>query len=183
LHKIDLIHFEDKSDEIVFKHTLVKDALYSSMLIDQKALLHLKIATELERLSHNRLFEVAEQFAAAMICQYRSAVSAADKALEMALLLDDARSKAYARGAVMFAYTVTSLGSWEEIQRHAELGALESDQTDDAYVQLWVRMNAAWSFLYRGLPDRGRTLALELQARGRMLGDPRAASMGLLILG
>jgi predicted ATPase len=63
LHKIDLIHFEDKSDEIVFKHTLVKDALYSSMLIDQKALLHLKIATELERLSHNRLFEVAEQLA------------------------------------------------------------------------------------------------------------------------
>jgi class 3 adenylate cyclase len=287
LHDLDLIRVDDKSDEIVFKHALVKDALYGSMLAEQQALLHLKIATEIEGLSHNRLFEVAEQlahhyrqtkrsdkafqylvmagekslrvysleaaekhfedalflvetvpqcaddaaflglladmsyllimmfhpgrltrlvdlyrtridrsaatqprvimltnysFAAAMMCQYRSALSAAEEALEMALQLEDARSIAYARGAIMFAYTITSSGDWEEVLRHAELGARESDQTDDAYLQSWVRMNAAWSFLYRGVPNRGRALALELQARGRTLGDPRAVSMGLLIL-
>jgi class 3 adenylate cyclase len=288
LHELDLIHVEDKSGEIVFKHALLKDALYGSMLNEQRAWLHLKIATEIERLSHNRLFEVAEQlayhyrqakrsdkafqyllmagqkslrvysleaaakyfedalslveatpqcaddaaflglladmsfvltlmslpgrltrlveryraridrlgavqprvivlsmysFAAVLMCQYRSALSAAEEALQIALRLDDARSKAYARGAIMFASTAMSLGDWDDTQRHAELGALESDQTDDAYLQSWIRLNAAWSFLYRGLPNRGRAIALELQERGRTLGDPRAASMGLWILG
>jgi class 3 adenylate cyclase len=288
LHELDLIHVEDKSGDIVFKHALVRDALYGSMLNEQRASLHLKIATEIEHVSDNRLFEVAEQlahhyrqtdrsdkafqylvmagqkslrvysleaagkyfedalslveatpqcaddaaflglladmsfvlvlmflpgrlsrlvdryraridrlaaaqpkvilltnysFAAAMMCQYRSALTAAEEALEMALRLDDARSKAYARAAVMFASTTMSLGDWEDTQRHAELGTLESDQTDDPYVQSWVRFNAAWSFLYCGLPNRGRAIALELQERGRKLGDPRAASMGLWILG
>jgi hypothetical protein len=288
LHELDLIHVEDKSGEIVFKHALLKDALYGSMLNEQRAWLHLKIATEIERLSHNRLFEVAEQlayhyrqakrsdkafqyllmagqkslrvysleaaakyfedalslveatpqcaddaaflglladmsfvltlmslpgrltrlveryraridrlgavpprvivlsmysFAAVLMCQYRSALSAAEEALQIALRLDDARSKAYARGSIMFANTAMSLGDWDDTQRHAELGALESDQTDDAYLQSWIRLNAAWSFLYRGLPNRGRAIALELQERGRTLGDPRAASMGLWILG
>jgi class 3 adenylate cyclase len=287
LHGLDLIHVEDKTGEIAFKHALVKDALYDSMLNEQRALLHLKIATEIERLSDNRLFEVAEQlahhycqtnrsdkafqylvmagqkslrvysleaagkhfenalslaeaipqcandmaflglladmslvltlmtlpgrltqlvdrhraridrlgamqprvvvltnysFAALLMCQYRRCLSAAEEALEMALRLGDARSKAYARAALIFANTMMSLGV-EDSQRHAELGTLESDQTDDPYLKSWVKLSAAWSFLYRGLPDRGRELALELQARGRALGDPRAASMGLWILG
>jgi hypothetical protein len=117
------------------------------------------------------------------MCQYRGALSAAEEALEIALRLDDARSKAYARGAIVGANTLMSLGDWDATQRHAELAAFESDQTDDAYVQSWVRLTAAWSFFYRGLPDRGRAIALELQDRGRKLGDPRAASMGLWILG
>ena len=39
------------------------------------------------------------------------------------------------------------------------------------------------NFLGRGLPNRGRVIALELQERGRRLGDPRAAATGLWILG
>jgi hypothetical protein len=35
----------------------------------------------------------------------------------------------------------------------------------------------------RGLPDRGRIIALELQERGRTRGDPRAAAVGLWLLG
>jgi hypothetical protein len=286
LRELDLIHVEGKSGEVVFKHALVKDVLYGSMLNDQRALLHLRIATELERLSHNRRFEVAEQlahhyrqtsrsdkafdylvmagqkslrvyslemaakyfedalslaqatpqcaddatfldlladmcflltmmslpgrvtqlvdgyrtridrlgaaqarvivltnysFAAVLMCQYRSALTTAEEALEMALRLDDARSKAYARGAIIFANTC--LGNCEGTQDHAQLGIVESDQTDDAYLQSWIRLCAAWSFLHLGLLNRGRALALELQERGRMLGDPRAASMGLWILG
>ena len=63
LHELDLIHVEDKSGDIVFKHALVRDALYGSMLNEQRASLHLKIATEMEHVSDNRLFEVAEQLA------------------------------------------------------------------------------------------------------------------------
>jgi hypothetical protein len=40
LHELDLIHVEDKSGEIVFKHALVRDALYDSMLNEQRASLH-----------------------------------------------------------------------------------------------------------------------------------------------
>jgi hypothetical protein len=288
LHGLDLIHVEDRSGDIVFKHALVQDALYSSMLNQQRALLHLKIAAEIERLSDNRLFEVAEQlahhyrqtdrsdkafqylvmsgqkslrvysleaagkyfedalslveakpecagdadfvglladmsyvltmmfhpgklsrlveryrhridrlgdlppkvivltnysFAAAMMCEYRKALAAAEETLEIALRLDDARGKAYARGAIMFANTALCQGDAEQMRHLAELAALESDQTDDAYLQAWVRQNAAWIFVYRGLPDQGRALALELQERGRRLADPRAAAMGLWILG
>jgi class 3 adenylate cyclase len=288
LHELDLIHIEDKSGEIVFKHALVKDALYDSMLNEQRALLHLRIAAEIERLSDNRLVEVAEQlahhyrltersdkafqylalagqkslrvysldaavkyfedalalleafpqcaddvavlgvladlsvvlilmalpgrlarlverhrtrvsrvgdaqpkailltnyaFAAVMICRYRSALPAAEEALEIALRLDDARSKAYARGAIVLVKATLGLEDVAETQRHVELGMLESDQTDDPYSLIWFRGNAAWSCLYRGLTDRGRVIALELQEHGRTRGDPRAAAAGLWILG
>ena len=288
LHRLDLIHVEDKSGEIVFKHALVKDALYGSMLSEQRALLHLKIATEIERLGDNRLFEVAEQlahhyrmtersdkaflylamagqkslrvysmeaavtyfedalvlveahpecvddvavlgvladlsvvlilmalpgrlvrlvdqhrarvdrvgavqpkaivltnyaFAATLMCQYHRALPAAEEALEMALRIDDARSKAYARGAIMLVKATMGLEDAAETQRHVELGTLESDQTDDPYAVIWFRGNAAWSCLYRGLTDRGRVIALELQEHGRTRGDPRAAAAGLWILG
>jgi tetratricopeptide (TPR) repeat protein len=272
----------------VFKHALVQDALYGSMLSQQRASLHLKIATEIERLAHGRLFEVAEQlahhyrqtghsekafqylvmagqkslrvysldaaatyfnnalslvegkpecvdnaafvslladmsyvttlffhlreldglveryrsridraaaspekvillvhhsFALAMMCQYERAFTTAQEGLEIASRLDDARSKAYARGALVLVSTVMCRGDVEAIERHGELAIVESDRTEDAYLQAWVRLDAAWSFLYRGLPDRGRALALELQERGRRLGDPRAAAMGLWIVG
>ena len=287
LHDLDLIRVEYNSGELVFKHALVRDALYDSMLKEHRASLHLKIAAEIERLSHNRLYEVAEQlahhyrrterrdkafqylvmagqkslrvysleaagkyfeealslfeaspqsadeaaflglladlstvlilmslpgrlaglveryrtrvdrlgavqprvivltnysFASILTCQYRSALSSAEEALQAALELDDARSKAYARAAIVLANTVMSRNS-DDTEAQAKLGVLESDQTDDPYLQSWVRFSAAWLFLYRGLPDRGRRAALELQERGRVRGDPRAAAHGLWILG
>lgn len=288
LHSLDLIHVEGRSGEIAFKHALVRDAIYDGMLNEQRAALHLKIATEIERVSHNRLFEVADElarhyrqtkysdkafqylvmagqkclriysleaagryfedalslveatpqcadetaffglladisfvltlmsipgrltrlvdqyraridrlgamqpkvivltnyaFAATMMCQYPSALSAAEQALEMALRLDDNRSKAYARGAIMLVKATMGVADCSDTLHQAELGTLESDQTDDPYLQSWIRMNAAWSFFYRGLTDRGRAIALEMQERGRRLRDPRAESMGLWVLG
>ncbi len=46
-----------------FKHALVRDALYQSLLSEPRRALHLKIAEELERRSDNRLNEVAEALA------------------------------------------------------------------------------------------------------------------------
>ena len=43
-----------------FKHALVRDALYQSLLSEPRTALHLKIAEEIERRSGNRLTEVAE---------------------------------------------------------------------------------------------------------------------------
>ena len=46
-----------------FKHALVRDALYQSLLTGPRAALHLKIAEEIERRSDNRLAEVVETLA------------------------------------------------------------------------------------------------------------------------
>jgi class 3 adenylate cyclase len=57
---LDLVYPEGKSGEYLFKHALVRDALYQSLLTAPRAALHLKIAEEIERRSSNRLVEVAE---------------------------------------------------------------------------------------------------------------------------
>jgi tetratricopeptide (TPR) repeat protein len=49
--------------EYEFKHVLVRDALYQSLLSEPRAELHLEIAEEIERRSGNRLTEVAESLA------------------------------------------------------------------------------------------------------------------------
>ena len=46
-----------------FKHALVRDALYQSLLTEPRTRLHLKIAEEIERRSGNRLTEVVETLA------------------------------------------------------------------------------------------------------------------------
>ena len=54
---------QTKSEDYLFKHALVRDALYESLLTDARKSLHLKIAGEIERRSGNRLNEVAEVLA------------------------------------------------------------------------------------------------------------------------
>ena len=63
MQALDLAHPEGKSGEYTFKHALVRDALYQSLLSGRRADLHLKIAQEIERRSDNRLTEVAEALA------------------------------------------------------------------------------------------------------------------------
>ncbi len=58
-----LVHTDAKSDDYAFKHALVRDALYQSLLTEPRKSLHLKIAEEIERRSSNRLTEVAEVLA------------------------------------------------------------------------------------------------------------------------
>ena len=60
MQALDLIRPEGKSNEFAFKHALVRDALYESLLTDARKSLHLRIAEEVERRSGNRLSEVAE---------------------------------------------------------------------------------------------------------------------------
>jgi class 3 adenylate cyclase/tetratricopeptide (TPR) repeat protein len=72
---LDLIHQKSKTGDFEFKHALVRDALYNSLLSDGRTALHLKIAEEIERRSGNRLTEMAEVLAH----QYRQ-TDKADKA-------------------------------------------------------------------------------------------------------
>ena len=63
MQALDLIRRESKSSDYAFKHALVRDALYQSLLSEPRKSLHLKIAEEIERRSGNRLTEVAEVLA------------------------------------------------------------------------------------------------------------------------
>ena len=60
MQALDLVHLDENSSGYVFKHALVRDALYQNMLSQARTALHAKIAEEIERRSGNRLIEVAE---------------------------------------------------------------------------------------------------------------------------
>jgi class 3 adenylate cyclase/tetratricopeptide (TPR) repeat protein len=60
---LDLVHRGDDAEEYVFKHALVRDAVYNSLLSSPRSILHLKIAEEIERRGANRLPEIAETLA------------------------------------------------------------------------------------------------------------------------
>jgi hypothetical protein len=63
LHALDIVHREGRSSDYAFKHVLLRDTLYQSLLMDRRAELHLKIAQALEKRSEGRLTEVAETLA------------------------------------------------------------------------------------------------------------------------
>ena len=63
MQALDLVRSESKSSDYSFKHALVRDALYQSLLTEARMALHSKIAEEIERRSGNRLIEVAETLA------------------------------------------------------------------------------------------------------------------------
>jgi class 3 adenylate cyclase len=63
MQALDLIRFDGKSGDYAFKHALVRDALYQSLLTDPRKALHFEIAGEIERRSADRLTEVAEELA------------------------------------------------------------------------------------------------------------------------
>ena len=63
MQTLDLVHPDGKSGDYAFKHALVRNSLYQSLLKGPRAGLHLKIAEEIERRSGNRLAEVVETLA------------------------------------------------------------------------------------------------------------------------
>jgi predicted ATPase len=75
MQALDPIHPEGKSGNHVFKHALVREALYQSLLREIRTRLHLKIADEIEHRSSNRVAEVAE-----VLAHHYSQTDHADKA-------------------------------------------------------------------------------------------------------
>jgi class 3 adenylate cyclase len=75
IQTLDLVRVEHRSTDYTFKHALVRDALYQSLLSDARTALHTKIAEEIERRSGNRLAEMAE-----VLAHHYSQTHHADKA-------------------------------------------------------------------------------------------------------
>jgi hypothetical protein len=60
MQALDLVRTDGGSTDYVFKHALVRDALYESLLTERRQGLHARTAEEIEHRSGNRLAEVAE---------------------------------------------------------------------------------------------------------------------------
>jgi class 3 adenylate cyclase len=63
MQALDLVRKDGNERDYSFKHVLVQEALYQSLLTETRNALHAKIAREIERRSGNRLIEVAETLA------------------------------------------------------------------------------------------------------------------------
>jgi hypothetical protein len=63
LEKLDIIRFDANLMEYVFKHVLVRDALYAGLLGGPRKALHLRIAAEIERRHFGQLSVAAEVLA------------------------------------------------------------------------------------------------------------------------
>jgi hypothetical protein len=63
LQSLGLIRAHRRTHDYLFKHALVRDALYQSLLSETRETVHLRIAREIERRSGDRLTEVAEVLA------------------------------------------------------------------------------------------------------------------------
>jgi class 3 adenylate cyclase/tetratricopeptide (TPR) repeat protein len=81
MQSLDLVHRVGKSDDYSFKHALVQDALYQSLLSEARSTLHAKIGEEIERRSGNRLSEVAE-----ILANHYSHTKMAEKAFAYLLM-------------------------------------------------------------------------------------------------
>jgi hypothetical protein len=91
VESLDLIHRAEGSNDYVFKHALVRDALYNRPLSDGRATLHLKVAEELERRSGNRLMEIAE-----VLAHHYGKTARADKAFTYLAMSADKSLDVYA---------------------------------------------------------------------------------------
>jgi class 3 adenylate cyclase len=75
MQALDLIHPEGKFGDFSFKHALVREAVYQSLLTGSRVPLHARIAEQIERRSSNRIAEVAE-----ILAHHYSQTDRADKA-------------------------------------------------------------------------------------------------------
>ena len=82
MEALDLIRRDHDSDEYVFKHVLVRDALYAGLLSGPRQTWHLSIAREIEHRNESRLSEVAEALA-----HHYSRADHKDKAVEYLALV------------------------------------------------------------------------------------------------
>jgi tetratricopeptide (TPR) repeat protein len=68
IEPLDLVQREARSGDYEFKHVLVRDALYDSLVTPLRAELHRKVANSIERRGANRISEIAETLAHHFSC-------------------------------------------------------------------------------------------------------------------
>jgi hypothetical protein len=110
---LDLVHADPRSGEFLFKHALLRDVLYGSLLTGPRTALHLKIAEEIERRSAARLVEVAE-----VLAYHYSRTNQVDKAIEFLLMARAKSLRIYSLDeAEQFTRSALALAAGQNSQR------------------------------------------------------------------
>lgn len=63
LQDMELVHNTDHVGVFIFKHALIQDAVYDSLLSDKRAILHERVAEVIEARNMHRLGEITETLA------------------------------------------------------------------------------------------------------------------------
>jgi predicted ATPase len=124
MRALDLIHQKSNTSDFEFKHALVRDALYNSLLSDARAALHSKIAEEIERRSNNWLTEVAE-----VLAHHFSQTDLADKAFAYLSMAGSKNLSMYSldEGSIHFAAALALLEKYPDCASDHQVAAcLES---------------------------------------------------------
>jgi class 3 adenylate cyclase len=133
MRTLDLVHPEGGAGDWEFKHALVRDALYQSLLTGPRAALHLKIAGEIERRSSNRLAEVVETLA-----HHFGQTDRADKAFAYLAMAGAKSLRIYSFGeaAIQFGAAIALL--------EASPGCADDRQTVEMLSSFALYSNASW---------------------------------------
>jgi hypothetical protein len=147
----DLVRTEGKFGDYVFKHALVRDALYQSLLTGPRAALHLKIAEEIERRSGNRLGEMVD-----VLAHHYSQTDHSDKAFAY-LAMAGAKSLgvySHEEAAKAFAAAVRLLDKESNCADDEQVADLLADYT--LCLSLSLRFKVLIEVLVRFQPRLGR---------------------------
>jgi hypothetical protein len=119
MQTLDLVRPEGRSSDYEFKHALVRDALYQSLLTEPRTALHSKIAEEVERRSGNRLTEVAE-----VLAHHFSQTDLADKAFAYLSMAGSKNLSMYSldEGSIHFAAALSLLEKYPDCASDHHVG-------------------------------------------------------------
>jgi class 3 adenylate cyclase/tetratricopeptide (TPR) repeat protein len=166
LERLELIHTDQHVDGYIFKHALIQDAVYDSLLTDRRAALHGRVAEVMERRNEHRLGEITETLA-----HHYSKTPRAEKAVR------------YMAGAGEKSLMVYSLDeAYLRLRQVVELVEKVPQAADDSFF-VDVLLNFA-RVLYFRLDMRGIIELMEPHLpRAEALGDPQRLSRLLFEIG
>ncbi|MBT3553499.1 MAG: AAA family ATPase [Rhodospirillaceae bacterium] len=166
LERLELIHGGARGDGYIFKHALIQDAVYDSLLSDKRAALHERVAEVMEQKNEHRLGEIAETLA-----HHYGQTTRAEKAV---------RYMAEAGEKSLMVYSLDE--AYLRLRQVVELVEEVPDAADDAFF-VDVLLNFA-RVLYFRIDMGGIVELLEPHLpRAEALGDPHRLSRLLFEIG
>jgi tetratricopeptide (TPR) repeat protein len=110
-------------------------------------------------------------------CDFRVAAATAQRALEVAKRIGDAKAIGRARTALLFCVSAFAETPLDLAQKEARETLADAERAGDVYIINWAYWNIAWDYLARGLMQEAEQWARRLVSSGRERDDGRALGL------